>query len=420
MNLPSASSNVDVIEGLDGVRVVFDDVVQTGGELVAWGATDRARQLLPEFTEEYIRRREQHNVRARQLAVEGSAVLETPYSKFKYIPREYSSPATTLIYGNKVAIMMWFSDPVVSIRITSREIADAYRNHFEFLWNTKLFTFEEVFASTLVQNEIKKTFEGRPYEVITRKTSFVLRLRDEPSDHTKRIILLPPGGTTAGDYSGVLPGHDRFSPHPEALKAKVAILGGVAPGRLGYRKIDRGIRFSYFLKRDADLSDATQYREEYKSSHTPPFAVVKPNGFGFWHALANTGNEWAVLILEKELISQQPLRFEPALAGLSLEQKRRIRALENEIVHSGDHIFERSKDPLAGFSDIKPDALARILIALLNAPEGANHEQCTAVALLLKLAKKSRDAVVRSCERALKSLEAPAFYLEDILRKLER
>ena len=173
------------------------------------------------------------------------------------------------------------------------------------------------------------------------------------------------------------------------------------------------------MKRDVDLPDAGQYHEEYKSSHTPAFTVVKPNGYGFWHALTNTGNEWVVLILEKELTPQRPASIEAALEDLSQNQKDRLLTFSAEIARSGDHVFERSANPLDTFGDVPRDTLARFFVALLNTPEGANHEQCTAVALLLKLAKTDKKTVIRTCKQSLKSSEAPSFYLKDILRKLE-
>lgn len=411
-------SKVDVYHGLDGIRAVFDDIVDTKKELVGWGATDRARELLPEFTDGYIRRRERNNVYARQLAVEGRGVLETQWSKFKYIPKEYASPATTLIYGNTVALMMWFSDPVVSIRIRDPKIAESYRHHFEFLWGTKLFSADEILASRVVRQEIERLFGNKSIDIVDRKTSRVIRLGDEPLDTVTRIVLLPPGGSTAGEYSGELHDHDRFSPHPEALSAKVTVRGGVAPGRTGFRKIDRAIKFAYFTKRDVDVGEKDYYKEQFKSSHTPPFSVVKPDGYGFWHTLVNMSNEWVLLVVEKRLAAQSPLDVEKIIASVPPEKRGHVRQLVSEIRVHGDKVFLGNGDPLFQLRDLGTETLVRVLIALLNMPEHGNHESCTVVALLLKLAKGEREAVRQACQRALENNEAPAFYLKEVLHKL--
>ncbi|MCX6806814.1 MAG: hypothetical protein NT135_01690 [Candidatus Berkelbacteria bacterium] len=413
------NSKVDVFHGLEGIKIIFNDIVATKKELVGWGATDRARELMPGFTNNYIRQREANNVRARQLAVEGQGVLETEYSKFKFIPKEYSSPATTLIYGNKVAIMMWFSKPVVCIRIANREIAEAYKHHFEFLWGTRLFSWEEILASQLVRKEIKDVFNNQIYNVVKRKSCYIIRLKNESGELIKRIIILPPNGSTAGEYSGLLADHDKFSPHPETLEAVATIKGGIAPGRLGYRKIDRAIKFSYFSKQEVDFTKDMP-KVEYKSSHTPPFRVVRRSGSGFWHNLQNLSNEWVLLILEKKLIASSPLKIDKAMGDLKGDEKDKILDLFQKIKNQGDHIFENNSNPLENLLGIGTKYIILALISALNLREHANHEPCTAVALLLKMAKINKNLVLKECHDALRSNRAPAFYLNDIINKLAR
>jgi hypothetical protein len=55
---------------------------------------------------------------------------------------------------------------------------------------------------------------------------------------------------------------------------------------------------------------------------------------------------------------------------------------------------------------------------MLNLPEGANHEPCTAVALLLKLSQNNKQVVLQECQRALRNNSAPSFYLANIINKL--
>ena len=412
-------SKVDVFYDLDGIKIIFNDIVETKKELVGWGATDRARELLPEFTNEYIRRREQNNVRARQLAVEGHGILETNYSKFKFIPKEYSSPATTLIYDHKVSLMMWFSEPIICIRINNEDIAEAYKNHFEFLWGTKLFSWEEIFASQLVKKKIQELFGNQACQTVKRKSSYIIRLKDEPNNIVKRIIILPPNGSTAGEYSGLLSAHEKFNPHPETLEAVLSIEGGAAPGRLGYRKIDHAIKFSYFTKREVDFRKESP-KVEYKSSHIPPFKVVKSNGYGFWHNIQNLSNEWILLVLEKKSVVSNPLDIDKIIKELPPDQKEKIHSLIDKIRHQGDHIFEDKINPIENLYSVDVEYLTLALITALNIPEHSNHEPCTAVALLLKLSKDNKEVVLRKCQKALKENSAPAFYLTEIINKLVR
>lgn len=56
-----------------------------------------------------------------------------PPEEARFLPEKFSSPATTVIYGNIVALQVWTADPFI-IEIESREVAESYKRHFETLW----------------------------------------------------------------------------------------------------------------------------------------------------------------------------------------------------------------------------------------------------------------------------------------------
>ncbi|MBI2548675.1 helix-turn-helix domain-containing protein [Candidatus Woesearchaeota archaeon] len=125
---------IEVYEGKEGIKTVFSDILKEKKDFVGFGATDRAYQLLPEFTRRYLQARKRLRISARQFYPEGEKILPSPYSTFKAIPRQYAGPATTLIYGDKVALFMWFIDPPVVVLIKNMDAAQAYKNQFELMW----------------------------------------------------------------------------------------------------------------------------------------------------------------------------------------------------------------------------------------------------------------------------------------------
>lgn len=54
-------------------------------------------------------------------------------TEYRFLDNEYPVPSSTLIYGNKVTLYIWTSDPLV-IDIESAEAAESYRSYFEALW----------------------------------------------------------------------------------------------------------------------------------------------------------------------------------------------------------------------------------------------------------------------------------------------
>jgi sugar-specific transcriptional regulator TrmB len=125
---------IEVYEGKEGIKTVMSDIIRERKDFVGFGATDRANILLPEYTKRYLKEREKNNIKARQLYPKGENILKSKLSTFRAIPKEYCGPATTIIYGEKVAIFMWFIEPPIVVLIKNKEAAKAYKNQFEFMW----------------------------------------------------------------------------------------------------------------------------------------------------------------------------------------------------------------------------------------------------------------------------------------------
>lgn len=125
---------VETYSGKEGIKTVLRDLLKEGKSFVGFGATDKLMVLMPEFGRTYMREREKKRIFGRQFCAQGEKVLLSKYSEFKRMPRQFAGPATTLIYGDKVLILLWFMDPQVSILIKSKEASRAYRNQFEFMW----------------------------------------------------------------------------------------------------------------------------------------------------------------------------------------------------------------------------------------------------------------------------------------------
>ena len=53
----------------------------------------------------------------------------------KFTSKMYETPATTWIYGDKVAITVWSEQPIATV-IRSRQVADSYKQFFRILWET--------------------------------------------------------------------------------------------------------------------------------------------------------------------------------------------------------------------------------------------------------------------------------------------
>lgn len=61
-------------------------------------------------------------------------ILKEAFTKYRFIPEEYSLPNSTFIYGDKVANITWSETPV-GIIIKDKDNAKSFNHYFEALWN---------------------------------------------------------------------------------------------------------------------------------------------------------------------------------------------------------------------------------------------------------------------------------------------
>jgi len=127
---------IEVYEGKEGLKSILNDIVRQGENFVTWGATSKIKDYLPEFIiKKYLKEREKKKIRAKQLFTDFYGVLKSPLSENRKLPKEFASPTTTLVYGDKIAIWLWLEVPKV-ISIESKDLAKSYKKYFDLMWNS--------------------------------------------------------------------------------------------------------------------------------------------------------------------------------------------------------------------------------------------------------------------------------------------
>jgi sugar-specific transcriptional regulator TrmB len=123
----------EIFEGRKGINSILSDVLKSR-EYVAYGS---AGGFLDVMRHDYIafqNRKKELKIKARVIEPEVNDELRSiVYGQVRYLKEKESAPTTTIIYRNKVAMMIWSIIPH-GILITNGQIADQYRRHFEILW----------------------------------------------------------------------------------------------------------------------------------------------------------------------------------------------------------------------------------------------------------------------------------------------
>jgi sugar-specific transcriptional regulator TrmB len=125
----------NVYRGRKGIRGILNEILKCK-EYVAYGSSGRFLEMMRHDFIAFQKRKRELKIRARVILSEftkGTELVKVSYTQFRYIPDEFTVPATTFVYGNKIAIMVWSETPMATV-ITSRQVADSYRKYFELLW----------------------------------------------------------------------------------------------------------------------------------------------------------------------------------------------------------------------------------------------------------------------------------------------
>ena len=121
-------------KGKQGLKMVFEDQIETGEEILIIGASPLAYEILQFYFHWFDKRRVKEGIKTKIIFNKMDKEVEIPLSEIKYLPQKYTSPLAVNIYGDKVALIMWSKENPFAIVIDQKEIADSYRNYFEMMW----------------------------------------------------------------------------------------------------------------------------------------------------------------------------------------------------------------------------------------------------------------------------------------------
>jgi len=143
----SEEIQAEIFKGIEGIKTIFDDIIQEGKDWVNIGASGKSQILLPYYLPHFYKKMKDKNIKLRILAVNNDTTknqfseLKKKYNNIfiNLLPKSINNFMSTFIYGNKIVIFpITLSVEVspIAIMIKSRESADSYREMFELLWKT--------------------------------------------------------------------------------------------------------------------------------------------------------------------------------------------------------------------------------------------------------------------------------------------
>jgi len=133
--LSKQKQNAHVFVGVKGVKTVMEDTMKYK-EVLILGSSGRFKERMKSYFYHSLKRKRELRIKSRLIASESIRHTEIPkllYGEKRFIPEQYESPISTMVFGDNVANFVWSETPVAFL-IESKEAADSFRNYFEMLW----------------------------------------------------------------------------------------------------------------------------------------------------------------------------------------------------------------------------------------------------------------------------------------------
>jgi len=143
-NIAEKKANVEIFEGKEGMKTIFSRILKDNpNEILAYGSSGASHKLLPFFMEHWHKQRIKQKIHTKIIynkVQESKERIEKGPSlknaEIRFMPIDDISLTGTMIYQNKVLIMMFNPEVPLVIQIESLEIADQYKANFEILWKS--------------------------------------------------------------------------------------------------------------------------------------------------------------------------------------------------------------------------------------------------------------------------------------------
>jgi sugar-specific transcriptional regulator TrmB len=127
-----------IYKGKKGLKSIAEDVLKTKSTLLAFGAEGRFVETFRHYAAQWHMRRNKLKIPVKIIYNEkirkNKLKARFPILQMKFNSHMDDTPATTWIYGDKVAIVIWQGKEPIATLIRSNPIAKSYKQFFNILW----------------------------------------------------------------------------------------------------------------------------------------------------------------------------------------------------------------------------------------------------------------------------------------------
>jgi len=127
-----------IFRGIKGMKQLLQDTITGGNDYYVFGAPQVSVEIMGSaYWKNYNLKREERKIIIKMVFNEDlrewSKNIKSTMTKIRFLPKKFDSLTETMIYGDKVAIIVWTEKPIATV-IRDRNLAHAYKKYFGILW----------------------------------------------------------------------------------------------------------------------------------------------------------------------------------------------------------------------------------------------------------------------------------------------
>ena len=132
--LEKKSIKVEIYEGIEGFKTLVNKILNEAEEFLAFGIEEeRFEKMSPHIMKSYLTKEIKLGIKERLITRKGTSfIYNYPHMQYRYMDEKFFSPTPVEVWGNNVVFIIW--EPLTIIIIENKDLADAYKKHFELLW----------------------------------------------------------------------------------------------------------------------------------------------------------------------------------------------------------------------------------------------------------------------------------------------
>jgi len=132
---PATMEQAYVLRGKRAVRNLLEEILKQGS-YDCFSSQGKFHDVFGPYFYQFEQRKREMGLKSRILfdeSLRGKPFLGHVHGNIRFIPKEYASPITTMIFGKKLAMIVWSENPTAFV-LESPEVVSSYRRYFEYVW----------------------------------------------------------------------------------------------------------------------------------------------------------------------------------------------------------------------------------------------------------------------------------------------